>query len=410
MADTEEKKNKPEDSDFKQQRLKAWQPILTPFWVILTFASVGVVFLIIGILVLMASNDVVEITSNSYESQLPSSGQTCVPAENSTSTSCIIQQTMTIDKEMKAPIYMYYQLENFYQNHRRYVKSRSDVQLRNSDLYDVSGSCEPLATRSCTNGQTTGTCAVYPCGLIAWSVFNDTFYGWDPVQSGAPAPTPTDGITGFTATDCNGPAGCLKVRRGGSTSQTMYVPWTSDGIAWKSDKDKKFISPSVSDATPVGSLGNGVAPTDSTAIALPYDSYKYVLCKDTSITDVSQCPTKDKYADVANEEFIVWMRTSGLPDFRKLHRIINVDLQAGDQIDFFVNNVFPVTAFDGKKKIVLSTTTWIGGKNQFLGWAYIVVAILCLLLAIGFGIKQWVSPREPTTSSELEKTLNEPDA
>lgn len=30
---------------------------------------------------------------------------------------------------MKAPVYFYYKLENFYQNHRRYVKSRNDEQL-----------------------------------------------------------------------------------------------------------------------------------------------------------------------------------------------------------------------------------------------------------------------------------------
>jgi hypothetical protein len=406
MADTEEKKNKPEDSDFKQQRLKAWQPILTPFWVIVTFASVGVVFLIIGILVLVASNDVVEFTSSSYETSLPS---TCTPAvapcpcSSANGSSCIIEQTITIDKDMNSPIYMYYQLENFYQNHRRYVKSRSDVQLRNSDLFDTSGSCEPLAKRNCGTAPNAGECAVYPCGLIAWSVFNDTFYGWDPRGT-----TPTSGISGCVNSDNQqDPTACLKVTR---DNTPQYFPWTSSGIAWKSDIDKKFISPST--VQTVGTMAAGTTPSDSNTVALPYDTYKYFKCTETQYfgQNLSACPTEYRYADVANEEFIVWMRTSGLPDFRKLHRIINTDLKQGDTITFYVNNAFPVTAFDGKKKIVLSTTTWIGGKNQFLGWAYIVVAILCLLLAIGFGIKQWVSPREPTTSSELEKTLNEPDA
>jgi hypothetical protein len=36
------------DTDFKQQRLKAWQPILTPNWVIGTFAIVGLIFVPIG--------------------------------------------------------------------------------------------------------------------------------------------------------------------------------------------------------------------------------------------------------------------------------------------------------------------------------------------------------------------------
>merc|ERR1712086_750575 len=115
------------------------------------------------------------------------------------------------------------------------------------------------------------------------------------------------------------------------------------------------------------------------------------------------CPQGQRYADVSNEELIVWMRTSGLPTFRKLHRIINTDLKKGDKLNFFVNNVFPVTAFSGTKKIVLSTTTWIGGKNAFLGWMYIIVAILCILLAVAFAIKQAWNPREPTT--ELESSV-----
>jgi|TARA_B110000971_G_C19688775_1_gene354473 hypothetical protein len=34
---------------------------------------------------------------------------------------------------MKAPVHLYYQLDNFYQNHRRYVKSRDDKQMRGVD-------------------------------------------------------------------------------------------------------------------------------------------------------------------------------------------------------------------------------------------------------------------------------------
>lgn len=37
--------------------------------------------------------------------------------------------TIEIGEPMAAPIFVYYQLTNFYQNHRRYVKSRSYTQL-----------------------------------------------------------------------------------------------------------------------------------------------------------------------------------------------------------------------------------------------------------------------------------------
>ena len=46
------------DTPFKQQRLKAWQPILTPNWVIGTFAVVGLLFIPIGIVLHIESNNV----------------------------------------------------------------------------------------------------------------------------------------------------------------------------------------------------------------------------------------------------------------------------------------------------------------------------------------------------------------
>ena len=43
--------------------------------------------------------------------------------------------------------------------------------------------------------------------------------------------------------------------------------------------------------------------------------------------------------------------------------------------------------------VVLSTTSSIGGKNDFLGIAYLTVGGLCLLLAMGFFVLDIVVPR-----------------
>ena len=64
----------------------------------------------------------------------------------------------------KKKVYMYYGLDNFYQNHRRYVRARSDYQLLGNPSYTV-GNCEPFRY---FNGST----PIAPCGAIANSLFN----------------------------------------------------------------------------------------------------------------------------------------------------------------------------------------------------------------------------------------------
>jgi LEM3 (ligand-effect modulator 3) family / CDC50 family len=66
---------------------------------------------------------------------------------------------------------LYYRLTNFYQNHRRYVKSVEEGQLQGQNLtaqqLQKSGACAPLTVAP--NGK-----PYYPCGLIANSLFNGT--------------------------------------------------------------------------------------------------------------------------------------------------------------------------------------------------------------------------------------------
>lgn len=147
---------------------------------------------------------------------------------------------------------------------------------------------------------------------------------------------------------------------------TTNVAMSGKDISWKSDREHKFK-----------------AKTDLTGTT-------------------SQSPLLDDFVTgytfpaniTENEDFIVWMRTAGLPTFKKLHRKIeDQDFKAGSTLTFTVDSVYEVEQFDGEKAIVISTTSWLGGKNSFLGWAYIAVAILCLILATGFGLKAKLSPR-----------------
>lgn len=43
---------------------------------------------------------------------------------------------------------------------------------------------------------------------------------------------------------------------------------------------------------------------------------------------------------------------------------------------------YPVRAFNGAKKIVFSNVSWMGGSNEFLGIAYLVIGSLCVVMSV----------------------------
>ncbi|RHY88684.1 hypothetical protein DYB35_008463, partial [Aphanomyces astaci] len=152
------------DTPFKQQKLKAWQPILTPNWVIGTFFVVGLIFIPIGIILRLESDNVVEYSIQyDGDGKLDSSTQDPIVSIRSvggTPGACALDDgdgntfdlnrhgcllSFKLDKDMKAPTFVYYQLDNFYQNHRRYVASRSDEQLRGNQP-STRSDCDPMQT------------------------------------------------------------------------------------------------------------------------------------------------------------------------------------------------------------------------------------------------------------------------
>ncbi len=321
---------------FYNQRLRAWHPILTPTWTVVAFIIVAVVFIPVGIVLKGASDGVKEVSCK--YSSLTSDSSTCdledcafEPSGNrSVVRSCTLK--LTVSERMEAPVYMYYELDQFYQNHRRYVKSRDDRQLKGElrSAADLTTTCDPLVYGDIPNPEGQSR-ILHPCGLIANSYFNDTFT----LASASLAGNSVD--AGLDET----------------------------GIAWATDRTNKFqaVAPTVKDQNK--------------------GQYQFIS------------ETYPGLVDVTNEHFIVWMRTAALPKFRKLYARFNTTLEANTELVFKIGVNFPVSAFSGSKSVVISTVSFLGGKNDFLGIAYIVVGATCAALAIAFAVKEWFCPRRP---------------
>jgi len=76
---------------------------------------------------------------------------------------------------------------------------------------------------------------------------------------------------------------------------------------------------------------------------------------------------------VRNEHFLVWMQTMATSNFRKIYGRIDEDAAAGSVITFKIRCNFAVNSNKGKKFLVVSTTSWFGGKRNSMGIYMIIL-------------------------------------
>ena len=297
---TEEKKIEEyeslKSSKFKQQKLPAWRPVPTITSSTVTFFLFGIIFIIIGVFISSLSKQIVE-RSFRYD-------------HLRTYYNASIKVPIRLDKTIKKPIMVYYQIDGFYQNHRRYVKSKDDEQLSGKDLtlsqIKKNGNCKPVETNkemgaiyNVNKSKLDLDDVAIPCGLLARSYFRDYF--------------------------------------------TLF----------KKDGEKIDIN--------------------ETNIIYGADRKKF-----NNTGNISK-----QWIDMTDEHFIVWMRPSGLPNFRKLWGRIDKDLEKGDYY-FMINDVFDVKKFKGKKYVILSNANMLGGKNDGLAICFIIVGVLSIVIGITF--------------------------
>jgi hypothetical protein len=93
------------------------------------------------------------------------------------------------------------------------------------------------------------------------------------------------------------------------------------------------------------------------------------------------------------------MRPAALPTFRKLYAVLPGGLAEGTYAISAVIR-FPTAGFLGTKSLVVSTLGWTGGKNLFLGSAFLVVGSLSLAMSIVCGIA-WCKGRTMGNAEQL---------
>lgn len=200
----------------------------------------------------------------------------------------------TLPSDMKPPVLFYYHLTSFYQNHRRYVDSFDADQLNGvaRSYSDIDNSkCTPLKVDKDAGKP------IFPCGLIANSMFNDTFSSPSLINPPGSSNTPRD-----------------------------YAMKNNSNIAWGSDKDLYSKTKySHNDVVPPPNWHKRY-PNGYTAEDGPPDLKTW-------------------------EAFQVWMRTAALPDFSKLYQRNDADtMEKGTyEITIHDSNVPPADHAPPKK-------------------------------------------------------------
>ncbi|KAJ0009158.1 hypothetical protein NQD34_016573 [Periophthalmus magnuspinnatus] len=287
------------------------------------FLIIGLIFIGIGVALFVTSRDlqVLEMDYTGMERNSP-----CFSCSDPDQKNCKCTLDFNLDKLFEGPVFFYYALTNYFQNQRSYGVSKDDYQLSGDldNFKDPDSTCSPYRYDSNNN-------PIVPCGSLANSMFNDTFKLYQLV------------------------AGTKK-----------EVPLDGKGIAWWTDYNIKYRNPSV---TPLKNAFNGTVKP----LFWPRPAYELD-------------PTDPANNGFINQDFLVWMRRAALPNFRKLYRrITEGDYSTGlpeGNYSLEISYNYPVLNFDGRKKVVFTNVSWMGGKNEFLGIAYLVIGSLCIVMSV----------------------------
>ncbi|UMM30693.1 hypothetical protein L5515_012469 [Caenorhabditis briggsae] len=348
------KKNQPKDTAWKQQNLPALRPHYDVTSAIPVTLITGVATLAMGIALYFGHNGSLEQEVVYTNCSLANGTQIeRIMRTELRNETFQCSYSITLEQDFTGDVKFYYGLNKFYQNNRLYFNSRNDQQLRGK-INEIDG-CDPLQYVEDKNGT---KIPIAPCGYVANSMFNDTFQLF---------------------------------YMNGTTNGTTRVPWTTRGVLGATEMKRKFRNPVRAQNQTLCDVFQGtIQPPD----------WRQPICQlGVNSTD------PDVGLGFENIDFMVWMKVAALPNFRKLYRILN------RQVDMFSNGLpkgtyqlvinynYPVYMYDGDKSFIITSENWVGPRNLFLPVIYLVVGTFLLLVTILFiliWLKQRLSRVHPT--------------
>ena len=375
-------KRAPINTPFKQQVLPAYQPVMTPSYIIGAFFIVAAAFIALGVIITVASDGIQKyelrydhLQKCRWSDRFYKPNFACDP----------LDVTFAVTKTIPAPSFLYYQLTNVHQNNRRFLLSVSYAQLSGyASSATERTACAPFSAPITSNvvGVTTvnntplslvdmSAAEYVPCGLRAWSMFNDTFAlyrqdaasssGWSIVCDGS----------GFSAT-------------GLPTNPVNVGNCAKAGITFEFEPGVRYKAPATSLST-LTYAGWPSACADA-ASRNPRSNASVYACNGWYLGEPGHA-----VPNILDLDFINWMRPSSLSQFKRLYRRITVDLLPG-LYKFRIAQKWDATSIAATKSIVLMNTAWIGGPNLFLGLLFLVAGGCSLVTGAAFLMKHVVNP------------------